>query len=216
MGDRRRHLVFADFIAERWPDRNLRIADVAGGHGALQSKLWLRGYRNIVTFDKREKRWTERSHYRYQYFDVEDAREFDLLVGMHPDEASDVILCASLKFSIPCAIVPCCPRPTVWEYSGNRQGWIDHLQKKSGARRERLEMKGANSVLTIGPSPSLDAVLSEYDRRGSEMDQLRHIHHLSIEAGKRRLTEIQRLKEENERLKSELAVCQKIAARRVE
>lgn len=144
--------MFADFIAERWPERTLRVADVAGGKGALQSKLWMRGYESIVTFDKRQDRWTERSHYRYQYFAVEDAAEFDLLVGMHPDSASDVILAAALKFSIPAAVVPCCPHPVEWEYAGKHgEPWITHLQERSGARRERLPMKGANTVLIIDP-----------------------------------------------------------------
>lgn len=209
MGDRRRHLVFADFIAERWPDRNLRIADVAGGHGALQSKLWLKGYKNIVTFDKRQKRWTERSHYRYQYFEVDDAKEFDLLVGMHPDEASDVILSASMKFDIPCAIVPCCPRPTVWKYGGGRREWIDHLQRKSGAHRDKLEMKGANAVLVIGSPPSLEAALNECERRAEEIAQLRRIHRLTADASRRRMTEVQRLREENEKLKSDIVTYQK-------
>ena len=84
-----------------------------------------------------------------------DALEFDLLVGMHPDEASDVILAAALKFSIPAAVVPCCPRPTEWEYGGRHgEPWISHLQQRSGARRERLEMKGANSVLIIDDRPA--------------------------------------------------------------
>jgi hypothetical protein len=149
VGDRRRHSVFADWIAERWPDRSLRIADVAGGHGALQTKLWLRGYENVVTIDKRQKRWTERNHYRYGLFAIEDAPAFDLLVGMHPDEASDLILAAALRYELPAAIVPCCPRPSVWEFSGHHNEWIDHLQERSGACRTELKIKGANTVLTV-------------------------------------------------------------------
>lgn len=149
MGDRRRHSVFADFIARRWPDRSIRIADVAGGKGELQTKLWLRGYENVVTIDKRQDRWTERNHYRYGLFTVGDAPEFDLLVGMHPDAASDVILAAALEHRLPAAIVPCCPRPGVWEFSGHHSAWIDHLIERSGAWRTELPIKGANTVLIV-------------------------------------------------------------------
>jgi hypothetical protein len=151
MGDTARHRVFADYIAERWPDRTLRIADVAGGHGSLNAELYRRGYRTVTTFDKRRGRWTDRKHYRYGHFTVPDAAEFDLLVGMHPDEATDVILAASGAHHVPAVVVPCCPRPTVWDYTGRGQDeWIAHLRHRSGANEDLLPMRGANRVLVAG------------------------------------------------------------------
>jgi len=153
MGDRARHRVFADYIADRWPDRSMRVADVAGGHGSLNAELWRRGYRSVTTFDKRRGRWTERPHYRYGDFTVADAAEFDLLVGMHPDEATDVILAASGVHDVPAVVVPCCPRPTVWDYTGRGQDeWIAHLRHHSGAHEDLLPMRGANRVLVSGAS----------------------------------------------------------------
>jgi hypothetical protein len=151
MGDSARHRVFADYITTRWPDRNLHIADVAGGHGSLNAELYRRGYQQVITFDKRRGRWTERKHYRYGLFAVPDAAEFDLLVGMHPDEATDVILAASNTHHVPAVVVPCCPRPTVWGYTGRSQDeWISHLRHRSGAHEDLLPMKGANRVLVAG------------------------------------------------------------------
>lgn len=151
MGDPRRHLVFAEFISSLWPDRSLRIADVAGGHGATNAALYQLGYRNVVTFDKRTKRWTTRPHYRYGIFREEDAADFDLLVGMHPDGATDVILKSAVENEIPAAVVPCCQIPTVWEFKGRGQDkWVDHLINRSGATQSLLAITGANRVLTIG------------------------------------------------------------------
>lgn len=148
MGDPARHRVFADFIAKRWPDRSLRIADVAGGHGQLNAELHRRGYRQVVTFDRRRGRWTERPHYRYGEFNSGDADGFDLLVGMHPDAATDVVLAASLEQGMPAAVVPCCAVPTAWPYAG-RWGteWVEHLQARSGALRACLPISGASTVL---------------------------------------------------------------------
>lgn len=151
MGDSARHRVFADYITDRWPDRSLRIADVAGGHGSLNAELFRRGYQRVTTFDKRRGRWTERPHYRYGHFNVSDAADFDLLVGMHPDEATDVILAASAAHSVPAVVVPCCPRPTVWAYDGHGQDeWIAHLRHRSGAHEDLLPIRGANRVLVAG------------------------------------------------------------------
>jgi hypothetical protein len=151
MGDSARHRVFADYITTRWPDRNLRIADVAGGHGSLNAELYRRGYQRVTTFDKRRGRWTERRHYRYGLFSVPDAADFDLLVGMHPDEATDVILAASAAHHVPAVVVPCCPRPTIWDYTGRGQDeWIAHLRKHSGAQEDLLPIRGANRMLVAG------------------------------------------------------------------
>lgn len=148
MGDPARHRVFAQYIAERFPDRSLRIADVAGGHGHTRSELYRLGYHNVITIDKRSRRWTTRPHYRYGHFTVDDAKDFDLLLGMHPDDATDVILAGSMKYDVPCIVVPCCTRPTVWPTEArNQDEWIAHLEDRSGAERATLGIAGANRML---------------------------------------------------------------------
>lgn len=148
MGDPRRHSVFASFISDRWPDRSLRIVDVAGGNGHLNAELHRRGYHDVVTIDKRQKRWTARPHYRYGLFTTEMAAEFDLVVAMHPDAATDVALAGAIECDIPYAVVPCCPIPTVWDFEkGSDWDWIKHLVERSGAIIEQLPMAGANLAL---------------------------------------------------------------------
>ena len=77
MGDVR-HRAFADLITDLWPDRRARIADVAGGKGYRLAELYRRGYRNVVTFDKRGRQWTTRKHYHWA------VRCDDCIEGLRP------------------------------------------------------------------------------------------------------------------------------------
>jgi hypothetical protein len=147
MGDRRRFDVFADFIARNWPNRALRIADVAGGKGGLHAALYQRGYRNIVTFDKRRNRANPaRRHYRFGYFGEGIDEPYDLVVAMHPDEATDVAMKWARSRGVPYAVVPCCEKPTVWRFDGG--DWLAHLLRHAPeARTTALPMGGKNVVI---------------------------------------------------------------------
>lgn len=153
MGDPRRFQVMADAVEERWPDRQLRIADVAAGKGYLRAALYERGYRNVVCFDKRPNR-AHRKHYRYQFFGVHNRAEFDLVLGMHPDEATDVIMAWGIQHRVPFMVVPCCIRPKAWAFWGQHTypEWVDHLHhraEREGAQIDagELRINGANRYL---------------------------------------------------------------------
>jgi hypothetical protein len=158
VGDPARHRAFADLIADRWPDRSLRVADVGGGHGHLNAALYQHGYRSVITFDKRRKRWG-RAHYVYGTFGPHVSRRFDLVVGMHPDEATDVLMAWAIDRGLPFAVVPCCTRPTAWPYErrAGQDEWIDHLAMATTDRgylvdRIELPIAGARRVLIGTPS----------------------------------------------------------------
>ena len=159
MGDRRRFDLFAQLIERRWPERGLRIADVAGGQGGLRAALHQRGYRQVVTFDKRKGR-AHRPGYRYGWFDADARGEFDLLVGMHPDEATDVIIVTAWRRGLPFAVVPCCALPTLIPYRGAQAGlqpWFRHLAREARklgfeVEESSLPMSGANLVLVGRPN----------------------------------------------------------------
>lgn len=154
MGDSRRFDVFADFIQNNFQYCN-RIADIAGGKGYLQTALRDRGY-NVITFDKRKGRKNRpgKFEFQYRYFDSTVKEDFDLMVGMHPDEATDVIIVEAAKRSIPFAIVPCCVMPNKIAYWGdhNYNDWIKHLKNvayKLGYEvdEKQLKIDGRNLVL---------------------------------------------------------------------
>lgn len=154
MGDARRFDVFANFIHSNFPNCK-KIADIAGGKGYLQVALRNRGY-DVITFDKRKGRKNRpgKFEFQYRYFDSSVKEDFDLMVGMHPDEATDVIIVEAAKRNIPFAIVPCCVMPNAIPYWGQRsyKQWIEHLKKsaqKLGYQvyEKQLKMNGCNLVL---------------------------------------------------------------------
>lgn len=154
MGDRRRFDIFAKAIAKRYP-LWFRIADVAGGKGYLQLALKEQGFKDVTTFEpKVRKQRMRKGKFCWREFNNNIENEFDLLVGLHPDEATDVIIIEAAKKRIPFAIVPCCVKPTyiVWLKNVKFSTWIKHLQvlaEKNGFETElfKLKMNGKNVAI---------------------------------------------------------------------
>lgn len=154
MGDKRRFDLFAKYIKVHFPDVE-GIADIAGGKGYLQAALKDQGYKNIITFDKRKYRGRG-INYSYQYLNGKtDLKNISLIVGMHPDEATDVIITQEAKRNIPFSLVPCCIKPTdtVLNTQSKFINWLKHLKgyaERLGYKVEehKLKMTGRNIVLT--------------------------------------------------------------------
>ena len=104
MADKRRFDLFAQLLLERFPAAE-RVFDVAGGQGKLNEALTRLG-RTVTTFDLRHKRLPVR--YAERIFTLEEPCEADLVVGMHPDGATRVIIEYAAKHALPFAVVPCC------------------------------------------------------------------------------------------------------------
>lgn len=165
MGDVRRFDVFARFIASQIPERkrkDLRVADVAAGKGYLSFALREHGFRCITPFEPSPRKGGQVRRLGIQVRNFEGG-EFDLIVGMHPDEATDVILDVAAKTKARAIVVPCCVRPVRWTFWGNQgphrdadtnhfRAWVTHLKRESDRRGLRLneallEMTGRNVVL---------------------------------------------------------------------
>jgi 2-polyprenyl-3-methyl-5-hydroxy-6-metoxy-1,4-benzoquinol methylase len=105
MGDNRRFDLFAKFYKQFSPSKYETVADVAGGKGYLQLALRQQGYKEVVTFDRRKKHIRGgKIDYHQRYFGekVKDKKyDFNLIVGMHPDEATDHIIIEATKRGIP-------------------------------------------------------------------------------------------------------------------
>jgi hypothetical protein len=160
VGDKRRFDLFAKFIANLVPpaDRLLmRVADVAAGKGALTWALRQHGFLNIVPFEPAPRRGghVTRLGMQVRNFTSELAKGFDLIVGMHPDGATDHILDGAARYGALAVISPCCVRPSAWTYWGNKlshKQWHEHLMAQSSKRglelqAGRLKMTGANAVM---------------------------------------------------------------------
>lgn len=168
MGDPRRFDLFARLIARMFPDRALRIADVGAGKGALSFALRTAGY-SVVPFEPAPRRGGQvrRLSMRVADFVPDDARGFDLLVGMHPDAATDAMLEGAIRHKVPAVVAPCCVRPSAWPYVGPREhlAWRAHLVRESERRglhvtQTSLPMGGANFVMVTRCPSAAPAVSS--------------------------------------------------------
>ena len=160
MGDSRRFDLMAGLIQKQFPSfKDSLIADVAGGKGHLQQSLRERGYTDIVTFDKRKVRCRGRHHRQaYQLFSRRTPGKFGLIIGMHPDEATDVIIVEAARRRVPFAVCPCCVKPTASTLWGKKSYgvWVKHLiglAKRAGfdVTEHLLKMNGKNAVLVGRP-----------------------------------------------------------------
>lgn len=155
MGDRRRFDIFADFIARQIKDKSARIADVAAGGGYLSFALRERGFKYITPFEPYPRRGGQVRRLGIQARLFDDGSKFDVLVGMHPDEATDVILDEAIKHRLRAIVVPCCAKPTRWVYwgaKGSVRDWCASLKRQAERRglwlnETILKMTGANTVL---------------------------------------------------------------------
>jgi sugar phosphate isomerase/epimerase len=118
MGDKRRFELFADLISRTFPGA-ARVFDVAGGMGKLNLALTARGC-DVTTFDKRWKR--ESVRYAERLFTLAEPCTCDVVVGMHPDGATRIVVEYAAHHRVPFAIVPCCS-----DNGMPYKPWVRHL-----------------------------------------------------------------------------------------
>lgn len=156
MGDSHRFSKFVDLIAYQFPNRDIRIADVASGNGGLQQELRQRKYTNIISWDKRKRNAKNRGIYKYGYFTKDCKEKYDLVIGMHPDEATDHIIMFCVKNKVPFVICPCCVKPSAIQYNGSSDfdSWVKHLEHLASdfsISHHYLKITGKNLVLIGRP-----------------------------------------------------------------
>jgi hypothetical protein len=95
----------ADFIAARYGRSVRTIADVAGGQGMLARILAKRYGYTAEVFDPRPIVLRGVAH-RAVPFDPADAPYYDLIVGLHPDQATRAVAVAAR--ARPAVLIPCC------------------------------------------------------------------------------------------------------------
>ena len=103
-GDPKRFEVVTDFVISKYGKKVKYIADVAGGRGMLTRMLNKKNYEAEVV-DPRG--WALKGvPTREEEFNSEMADYYDLIIGLHPDEATrSVVESAKIR---PTLIIPCC------------------------------------------------------------------------------------------------------------
>ena len=148
MADKRRFELFARFVQARFPDAR-RVFDVAGGMGKLNEAMTQLGL-ECTTFDVRHKRLPVR--YAERMFELNEPCEADVVVGMHADGATRVIVEYAALHRIGFAIVPCCS-----DNGMPYKPWMRHLaelarEKGLTAEEDSLQMEGRARVIFGRPS----------------------------------------------------------------
>lgn len=104
-GDPSRFHVLADFIYERYGNAIRYIADIAGGQGMLARILHKKYNYESEVIDPRG--WVLNGvPNQMREYRPNDAGFYDLIVGLHPDEATKSVV-YSARYR-PTIIVPCC------------------------------------------------------------------------------------------------------------
>lgn len=151
MGDSRRNIIFADFIFRQFgkkPKTCLVIADGKGELALLLSKKYLT---RVIEAKPRQTKTRKRVKYTKGWFSYDDPIIEDIIVGMHPDEATAEIVKAARKNHKKWAIVPCCLKGLEAHGVQNFTDWIKKLTMLGGGagsvRQTRLKFSGKNTVL---------------------------------------------------------------------
>jgi len=148
VADKRRFDLFADLLMARF--RPARVFDVAGGMGKLNESLTRQGAL-VTTYDLRHKHLPVR--FEERAFTLEEPCACELVVGMHPDGATRLIIEYAARHRIGFAVVPCCS-----DNGMPYKPWMRHLAALAQAGGLRVEeallpMEGRARVLLGEPAP---------------------------------------------------------------
>jgi hypothetical protein len=147
MSDKRRFELFARLLAERFAGA-ARVFDVAGGQGRLNLALTALG-REVTTFDRKPPKLPVR--YAQRLFTLDEPCACDLVVGLHADGATRIIIEYAARHGVPFAVVPCCS-----DNGMSYRPWVRHLDELARARgftveERELPMEGRARVLLGTP-----------------------------------------------------------------
>lgn len=153
-GDPGRFDVLADFIYDRYGRTIRYIADVAGGQGMLCRIL--RKKHNYVCEVVDPRGWTLKGvPNRAVEFDPSQAGYYDLIVGLHPDEATRAVAQAALFR--PTILIPCC---NFWsEDKLGRDELIEAIEKYYREHKVRFErvtfrFRGPKNIGIVSDPPN--------------------------------------------------------------
>ncbi len=150
MGDIRRNEVFAEFLFRNFPRKKFESVLVAAdGKGEL-ALLLSRKYR-VHVFEPQARQEHFRKGIKYDPVPLQEWYKMkeDFIVGMHPDEATSIIIRVANNSQKKWAVVPCCIRGPGSEQVHGFKHWVNYLERLSTKQvsRTQLEFSGKNIVL---------------------------------------------------------------------
>lgn len=148
MGASNRNSIFAAFIIRNF-GKCKSVLVVADGKGELAALLAKRFKVRVIEAKPRQKVMRKRVNYKKGWFTKDSAVTEDLIVGMHPDEATWPIIAAAKKNKKRWAVVPCCIKGGIETHGvKNYHGWINKLIAFGRpCKSTTLPMNGKNIVI---------------------------------------------------------------------
>lgn len=151
-----RFQILADFIASNYTGKVKRVADVAGGQGMLCRILRKKFNFDCEVIDPRG--WTLVGvQSRPEEFVADMADYYDLIVGLHPDEAlKEVVYSALVR---PVILIPCCNFWTREKKLGRDALLfeIESFYKEHGVNYKRVifDFEGPKNIGLVSEPPNL-------------------------------------------------------------
>lgn len=155
MADNQRNKVFATFLKKQFINHPTSILDVACGDGRLTKILSETfPFASVIGIDPKPRGNKRRIKFlRGEFPERVKVGEYDLIVGMHPDEATWTIVQESCRYRITFAVVPCCLLCVPPSFpGGNMYHWVQYIADYAKDHKMRvtstiLKMRGANQVI---------------------------------------------------------------------
>jgi hypothetical protein len=158
MGDKNRGKLFANYIYKNYPNVK-KILCIADGNFITANEL-IKYYNNteITVYDPkiRAKKKSKNIHAFKRCFYSTEKYKTDLIIGMHPDEATGEILEYAIKRKKSFILCPCCIKGKYANENLNKKGWINKLKGIAENNRfdvfiDYFKMKGDNIILRGNP-----------------------------------------------------------------
>jgi hypothetical protein len=153
-GDPNRFQFLADYIAEKYTGSVKTIADVAGGQGMLSRILNKKYNFESEVIDPRGFTLVGVSG-RAEEYNRNMANYYDLVVGLHPDEATKEVAYSALEK--PVILIPCC---NFWdkEKKLGRDALLDEIEtfyKENNVQFERVifDFQGPKNIGLVSSPP---------------------------------------------------------------
>lgn len=153
MGDTRRFHFVAELVTDLFPPSRFHAAaDVAGGKGKLAGKLIKRGYSATIIDPRRSRKHPRGAVRMSQPFLPGMARRYDVLVGLHPDGATEALVLSAKRR--PVVIVPCCLHDWAGPEEGSVEQRIRSAWRRMGIAWQEIDLGFNGRSLTFVGGPN--------------------------------------------------------------